>query len=116
MTLTIELPPDLKQWLEETAAQHGQSVADHARSVLEEKLREVVPPSPIDPWAGLPRRPWSEVIELAREQGAPLAASVDELAGNFWPEAETCDEFIETIRQWRRADWPLHYLARLRIA
>ena len=102
MTLTIELSPELEERLEQAAAQHGQAAAEYARRVLEEQLREESSPSPGDPWAGLPRRPWSEVIDQAREQGAPLSANVDDLAGKFWPEDETCDEFIATVRQWRR--------------
>lgn len=106
MTLTIELPPELEQRLEQAAAERGQAAADYARTVLEEKLLQTLPSSPPDTWSGLPRRPWSEVIELAREQGASLSARVDELAGDFWPEDETCDEFISTIREWRREGNP----------
>jgi plasmid stability protein len=106
MTLTIELPPELEQRLEQAAARHGQAAAEYARRVLEERLLEVRPPSPTDPWAGMPRRPWSEVIDLAREQGASLSARLEELAGNFWPEDETCDEFIATVRRWRREENP----------
>jgi hypothetical protein len=52
--------------------------------VRENRLPGVLPRSPPDAWPGLPRRPWSEVIELAREQGASLSARVDELTGTFW--------------------------------
>jgi hypothetical protein len=104
LTLTIELPLDLGFRLEQAAAERGQGVAEYARAVLEERLREVTAPGTPDPWAGLPRRPWSEVIELAREQGAALSAELDKLAGDFWPQDETCDEFIASVRQWRRED------------
>jgi predicted DNA-binding protein len=38
MTITIELPPELKQQLEEEAARQGQAPADYVRAVVEEKL------------------------------------------------------------------------------
>jgi hypothetical protein len=38
MTLTIELPPELTQQLEEEASRHGQAPADYIRAVVEEKL------------------------------------------------------------------------------
>jgi hypothetical protein len=35
---------------------------------------------------------------------APPNASIDELAGDFWPEDEDPDDFTATIRRWRDAD------------
>ena len=35
---------------------------------------------------------------------APPIASIDELAGDFWPPEEDPDEFTATIRRWREAD------------
>jgi hypothetical protein len=57
-----------------------------------------------DPWEGLPRRAPEELDALARAQGVPLAARVDDLIGDFWPEEETCDEFIAAVREWRREE------------
>ncbi len=39
---------------------------------------------------------------LAREQGVRVNATFDELKGDFWPDGEPVDEFIATIRHWRR--------------
>ncbi len=39
---------------------------------------------------------------LAAEQGVRLITSPDDLRADFWPEDESIDEFVETIRQWRR--------------
>jgi hypothetical protein len=35
---------------------------------------------------------------------APPITSIDELAGDFWPEDEDPDEFDATIRRWRDED------------
>jgi hypothetical protein len=34
--------------------------------------------------------------------------SLDELWGDFWPEDEPVDTFIEAVRQWRQDDLTLH--------
>jgi len=99
MTLTIELPEELEQQLRAAAAAEGKDPADFARAALEEKLAAVR-----DPYAGLPRRSWAELEALARAQGAPLAARFEDLLGDFWPEDETADEFIATLREWRREE------------
>ncbi|MBT3269020.1 hypothetical protein HN371_17870 [Candidatus Poribacteria bacterium] len=39
---------------------------------------------------------------LAREQGVGPVVNFDDLLGDFWPEDETADEFIATVRRWRR--------------
>lgn len=41
------------------------------------------------------------VLRLAEEQGVKPIRDIDELRGDFWPEDEDPDEFIETIRRWR---------------
>lgn len=47
-----------------------------------------------------PPQPLTSIEELAAQQGTrPL--SFDEMLGDFWPEDETADEFIATLRQWR---------------
>jgi hypothetical protein len=42
------------------------------------------------------------LIDLARQQGAPIAARFEDLQGDFWPEDESIDEFLATLREWRR--------------
>lgn len=69
--------------------------ASHSREASENRAAAV------DPLAGWPRRPAEELDDLARAQGVPLEADVDALAGDFWPEDESCDEFIAAYRGWR---------------
>ncbi len=58
-----------------------------------------------------PREAIFATEDLRRRLGPPTAvveappiASIDELAGNFWPTDEDPDEFTATIRRWREAD------------
>ncbi len=39
---------------------------------------------------------------LASEQGVEPADDFDALLGDFWPEDEGADEFVATLREWRR--------------
>lgn len=39
---------------------------------------------------------------IVRQRVSPIA-SIDELRGDFWPEDETADELVNTLRDWRRA-------------
>ncbi len=55
-------------------------------------------PGEIEFWHG------ASIQELAEVQGVGPVESVDSLRGNFWPEDESTDEFVGTIRQWRRED------------
>jgi hypothetical protein len=101
-TITIELPPELEQQLQKEAEKRHQTLGDYARAVLEGSL--VIPAEEAGDSArkGLPRRAPEELDALALSQGAPLAVRFEDLIGDFWPEDETADEFIATIRQWRR--------------
>ena len=108
-SLTIDLTPEMERRLRTTAQARGQATADCARGLLEEKLTEVssaerlpTHSAPPDPWAGLPRRRPEELDALATEQGAPLAVRFEDLLGDFWPDDESCDEFITALRAWRR--------------
>lgn len=103
--LTIALPPDLERRLSEEAAKHGLAVEEYARSVLEAGVASGNTDND-DPYAGLPRRSSEELDALARAQGVPLVVDVDDLVGDFWPEDETCDEFIAAIRELRREEAP----------
>jgi hypothetical protein len=40
--------------------------------------------------------------ELARRQGVKPIKSIKELQGDFWPEDESVDEFLEWLRTIRR--------------
>ncbi|MDQ3548502.1 MAG: hypothetical protein M3439_06740 [Chloroflexota bacterium] len=40
--------------------------------------------------------------ELAREQGVKPVNNLADLRADFWPEDESVDEFVATIREWRR--------------
>jgi plasmid stability protein len=102
MTLTIDLPQELAQRLEEEAARHGQAPAEYARAALEEKLAAAGSGPEGSLYAGLPRRSPRELIDLARQQGAPVAVRFEDLLGDFWPENESADEFMATLREWRR--------------
>jgi hypothetical protein len=46
-------------------------------------------------WTGL------SVAELAKAQGVQPIQTLDQLWGDFWPEDESIDEFIDAIYQWR---------------
>jgi hypothetical protein len=112
-SLTIQMTPEMERRLRTTAHERGQAAADCARELLEEKLAEITSTQPApahteptDPWAGLPRRAPDELDALATEQGAPLAVRFEDLLGDFWPEEETCDEFIAALRAWRREGVP----------
>lgn len=44
--------------------------------------------------------PMKRISQLALDQGTkPL--NFDEMLGNFWPEDESTDEFLATLREWR---------------
>jgi hypothetical protein len=102
VSLRIDVPPELESRLREEAAKRGQGVGDYARMLLEASL--LASPQVADDaiWNGLPRRVPEELDALARSQGAPLAVHAEDLLGDFWPEDESCDEFIASIRRWRR--------------
>lgn len=42
------------------------------------------------------------VSEIAAEQGVSPIKSIDELRGDFWPEDEGPDDFVNAVREWRR--------------
>jgi hypothetical protein len=41
------------------------------------------------------------IEQLIAEQGTGPITDVSELHGNFWPEEESVEEFVATIREWR---------------
>jgi hypothetical protein len=116
MTLTIQLPPDQKRRLEEEASRSGQTPEEYALELITKRLaapeperRQLTPAETRDAvplYRGLPRRDPSELIELARQQGAPLAARVEDLKGDFWPEEESTEEFLRWLYESRREGRP----------
>ncbi len=41
------------------------------------------------------------IEELMAEQGTGPITDVSALHGNFWPEEESVEEFVATVREWR---------------
>jgi hypothetical protein len=41
------------------------------------------------------------IEEIAEIQGVHPIQSMDELKGDFWPEDQSVDDFIATVRKWR---------------
>lgn len=39
---------------------------------------------------------------LAAQQGVSVVTDFDSLLGDFWPEEWCADQFIATVREWRR--------------
>jgi hypothetical protein len=44
------------------------------------------------------------ISELARSQGVAPIENIDELCADTWPADELVDEFLTTIRSWRKFD------------
>jgi hypothetical protein len=86
----------------EKATERSQTAVEYLRDLIEAALPAQSGEEPVPAWEVLPRRAPEELDALALSQGAPLAAKFEDLIGDFWPEDESCDEFIATIREWRR--------------
>src|SRR5437867_2784439 len=89
--LVIDVPPELERQLQREAERRGVTVSEYARNVLEAAI----------PAGGMPEGP-ADLDELARQQGVQPIADSRSLLGDFWPEDETCDDFIAAVREWRR--------------
>jgi hypothetical protein len=50
------------------------------------------------------KRAHARAWELARRQGVKPIKSIKELQGDFWPEDESVDEFLELVRSIRHQD------------
>ncbi|MCC6445687.1 MAG: hypothetical protein IT210_19810 [Armatimonadetes bacterium] len=50
-----------------------------------------------------PRRlkPIKDAATLAREQGIQAVEDPTTLLGDFWPEEEDIEEFLDTLERWR---------------
>ena len=42
------------------------------------------------------------IEDLAKQQGVKPVTDPSTLAGDFWPEDETAEAFIATLRRWRK--------------
>ena len=109
MTLTIDLPPEMERRLEQEAARRGQNARDFARTVLEEKLASLTSGGPEDIealFAKLPRATPEEVQSFLRAQGARPVERFEDLLGDFWPENESVDDFLEARHRWQQEGSP----------
>jgi hypothetical protein len=86
----------------EDATKRNQRAVAYCQTLIEAALATPSAGTAKPAWEGLPRRAPEELDALAASQGAPLAVRFKDLVGDFWPEDETCDEFIATVREWRR--------------
>jgi len=89
LTITLQTPPDVPP------GQHRVVV------VIDEQPAAGLEPPPAnlastDFWQG------ATVAELAAAQGVQPVEQLAEVWGDFWPEEESVDDFINTVRQWRR--------------
>ncbi len=46
----------------------------------------------------------ARVWELAKQRGVKPIRSIEDLQGDFWPEEESVDEFLEWVRAIRQQD------------
>jgi hypothetical protein len=60
----------------------------------ESERRHIVPSMDFD---SLP-----DIEALARQQGVSSNAKFEDLLGDFWPEDESVEDFLEARRRWRR--------------
>ena len=50
------------------------------------------------------RQAHARAWELARQQGVKPIRSIEDLQGDFWPEEESVDEFLDWVRAMRQQD------------
>jgi hypothetical protein len=43
-----------------------------------------------------------DIWRLAKEQGVEPVRDISSLYGDFWPEDESVEEFLVTLRRWRQ--------------
>jgi plasmid stability protein len=97
MPLAIELPAEVERDLKAEAERHGQSLQAYAEKVLTAASKPHA-------FRDLPRRTPEEISTLLQEQGVKTIVDPDELRGTSWPEDESVDDFIATVRRWRRGE------------
>ena len=103
MTLTLDLPAELQLRLANEARQHGQTLDQYARVLLERGLEAAESSEEnagVELWHGISRRSPEDLLALAREQGVGPATSFDEMLGG-WPEDDDVDAFLQARRCWQ---------------
>jgi hypothetical protein len=75
-----------------------EKAVDYARSLIEARIP--AGPRPLLP-DGLPPRSPDDLLALARAQGVKPVTDPERLLGDFWPEDEDVDDFLEARRQWQ---------------
>jgi hypothetical protein len=50
----------------------------------------------------------TQQVQRQPDLNARPVQKLEELYGDFWPEDEPVDDFIDTVQQWRREDVELH--------
>lgn len=100
--IAVDLPPELEQQLREDAAREGYDVEAFVRRTIEERLAASGRPAPALAAAGVPQRSPDALVALAREQGVGPVTRFEDLLGDFWPEEESVDLFLETRKRWQQ--------------
>jgi hypothetical protein len=106
-TLQIDISRELKRELQHEAERRGQSMEEVAAAALEERFaphaaKAGIPDEVRSLFEGLPRRSPADLLALAKLQGVKPVERFEDLLGDFWPEDETCDEFIAWLREGRQ--------------
>jgi plasmid stability protein len=99
--IAVDLSPELEQQLREDAAREGYDVEAFVRRTLEERLASSGRPTPALAAAGLQQRSPEELLALARDQGVGPVTRFEDLLGDFWPEEESVDLFLEARKRWQ---------------
>src|SRR4051812_29921354 len=100
--LKIEVSSELMKRLRHTAAKRGLELNQFIQLLLEVSPYVEREPEPGAGENGLRHLSPEELEAMSRLQGAKPVARFEDLLGNFWPEGEDIDDFIATIRRWRR--------------
>ncbi len=97
--LVIEIDSELEQRLNEAASRDGLSLAEFVRQTLH---TVVTPQAAVAaPFASLPRKTPEDARAMALRQGVKPLERPEDLAGDFWPEDEGPDDFLNALREWR---------------
>lgn len=99
----IAVQYDLADFEQDAATVIGHPLATNARSVdsAAARLERKMGPQAVSGDVFY-SQPQDYLATLAAEQDARPAGRFEDLLGDFWPEDESVDEFIEAVRKWRR--------------
>lgn len=98
-TLNINVSEEAKAFAALEAARRGlPNAAAFAAALLEETANKNGTMQPTATFHDTK----TDLDTLIRTQGVTPITNVSELKADFWPEDETADEFIATIREWRK--------------